>query len=135
MKKFLLIILACMLVSGCYKNLNKSSKEDRGSSQKVYLDGAEYESELEANAQKERRGAKPVIESNYVFKVIPRDTYFFDENNMPVDDGYRKPADYKAKRLWERPKRYKEGEYAAEGVEPQPASSADSEPADYEDWF
>ena len=105
MKKIflLLTVIICVLaVNAC-----RSNQEPK----KLYIEEGEYESQLNKEAQVERRGAAPVIESNYIFRVLPRDTYFYDEKDMPIEDTVKKAADYKEKRLWERPRRYKPGEY------------------------
>lgn len=106
MKKLIPLFLVLLVSVAC------SSSQKKDENRKLYIEEGEYSAELEAQAQNERRGAKPVVESNYIFRVLPQDTYFYDEKNMPLDDGIKTASDYKTTdRLWKRPKRYKPGEY------------------------
>ena len=64
--------------------------------------------EVSAEAQRERRGVAPLVESNYIFRVMPdKGTYSFDEDNQVWTDE-PKAADYKnTKRLWKKPRAFK----------------------------
>ncbi|MGB2578653.1 hypothetical protein AAIR98_000572 [Elusimicrobium simillimum] len=100
----LFLVCACALfLAAC----SSSKKENRT----LYIEEGEYESQIEQEAQSERRAAPPVVESNYIFRVLPKETFYYDEKNMPLDDGLKSVSDYKESRLWKRPKRYMPGTY------------------------
>ncbi|WP_424244978.1 hypothetical protein Dip510_000086 [Elusimicrobium posterum] len=113
MKKLIPVFLFifALAVTGCGASAQKTDE-----SKKLYIEEGEYDATLTAEAQNERRGAKPVVESNYIFRVLPKDTYFYNEKNIPIEDEVRTAGDYKAERLWKRPKRYKPGEYTKTSV-------------------
>ncbi|WP_428897538.1 hypothetical protein Dip518_001329 [Parelusimicrobium proximum] len=127
MRKLLAVCVvaaSALALSGCYAS-KKSSEYELDPNKRLYIEEGEFMSEAEANAQRERRGAKPVVESNYIFRVLPQDTYFYDEKNMPIEGNVKKASDYKEKRLWTRPKRFAPGEYGTGGggaSTPEPAA-------------
>ncbi len=71
--------------------------------------------DVSAQAQRERRGVAPLVESDYIFRVMPdKGTYSFDEYNQVWTDD-PKLADYKnTKRLWTKPKAFKPEEVASD---------------------
>ena len=74
----------------------------------------ERAAEVAAQAQAERRGSAPLVESNYIFKVKQdKSVYSYDQHNQVWTD--QRPAkEYKeTKRLWEKPKRYAAATYYA----------------------
>ena len=72
----------------------------------------ERAAEVAAQAQAERRGEPPLIESNYIFKVQQhKGVYSYDQHNQVWTDA-RTAKEYKdTKRLWEKPKKYEAGKY------------------------
>jgi len=74
----------------------------------------DYMKEREAAAQSERRAQPPLVESNYIFNVMPdKGTYSFDEYNQ-VWTGERRLNEYKeTKRLWNKPKRFRGESFGA----------------------
>jgi len=75
----------------------------------------ERAAEVSAQAQAERRGEAPLIESNYIFKVKPdTSVYSYDQYNQVWTDA-RPAREYKeTKRLWEKPKKYAAATYYGE---------------------
>lgn len=84
---------------------------------RLYIEEGEYESDRNREAEGERREAPLIVESDYIYEVIPKDTYFFDNRNMPIDHEVRKDSDYKADRLWNRPKRFMQNTGSGGGAE------------------
>jgi hypothetical protein len=88
-------------------------------------------------AQRERRAQPPLVESNYIFQVMPdKGVYAYDEYNQVWTDE-PKEKDYKAAtRLWTKPKRHK-GDYdavAESSSEPAASSGEVSYAEDEGDW-
>lgn len=75
----------------------------------------ERAAEVAAQAQAERRGEPPLIESNYIFKVRPnKGVYSYDQHNQVWQD-HRTAREYKeTKRLWAKPKKYAAAKYYGE---------------------
>lgn len=75
----------------------------------------ERAAEVAAQAQAERRGEPPLIESNYIFRVKPaKSVYSYDQHNQVWKDE-RSSREYKeTKRLWEKPKKYAANQYYKE---------------------
>lgn len=138
MNKLLLFIIIPAFFAGCYSGGGTSSgsfKERSFNEQIAALEKEpvpeDYDSsapaegafqsdvdralDISAQAQRERRGAAPLVESDYIFKVMPdKGTYSFDEYNQVWTDD-PKPADYKnTKRLWSKPKAFKPEEVVVE---------------------
>ena len=108
----LIVMLLCAgLLAAC---AHRKSQEEY-SRRKIYLTEQDYLDDLGEEAAKERREAAPLVESEYVFNVIPetdKGVYFFDERQRPKIPGQPSDAEYKReKRLWEKPKRYSPEEY------------------------
>ncbi len=109
---FLLIVWTVTGLAAC----TSSAKKDSGNYQrKIYLTEEDYLADLNQQAYKERREAKPSAESEYIFNVQPdtqKNVYFFDERVRPMVPGEPSERDYKnTKRLWEKPKRYSPDQY------------------------
>lgn len=83
----------------------------------IFQSEVDRQRDIEIAAQKERRAETPLVESDYIFRVMPdKGTYMFDEYNQVITDD-PKTADYKeAKRLWKKPKRYTPEVYGTEEV-------------------
>lgn len=86
----------------------------------------ERAAEVALEAQAERRGEPPLLESNYIFKVKQnKGVYSYDQHNQVWTDE-RSAREYKeTKRLWEKPKKYAANKYYGE--------SSSSEEVSYED--
>jgi len=155
MRKLLIIALLPAFCAGCYIGGSQGGMQGKTFAQQyaaleregvpprgVITDAralqtdADREAEVALAAQKERRAQPPLVESNYIFQVLPdKGVYSFDEYNQ-VWTGEPKEKDYKgAKRLWAKPKRHK-GEYdaAAEAAaaKPPPAPAKPAAP-DYDE--
>ena len=132
MRKILLIALLAVFVAGCSNNsgrvkektfaqqiaeLEREGAQPRPGDEIALQTAAEREAEVALAAQKERRAQAPLVESNYIFQVMPdKGVYSFDEYNQ-VWTGAPQERDYKdEKRLWTKPKRYK-GDYEAPSQE------------------
>lgn len=92
----------------------------------------DYLSDLAPQAERERREAPPVVESEYIFNLEPspdqKSIYFYDDRQQPQVPGVPNDGDYKKeKRLWQKPKRYAPGEY---GAAPAESATEESAPAD-----
>lgn len=147
MKKLLLIIVAAVfVVVGCggsssrdksfaqyYAELEKEPLQaTQPSNTDVFKTPEESHRERELAAQAERRARPPLVESNYIFQVMPdKGTYGFDEYNQVWTDD-PKLKDYKAaKRLWNKPKRYQGDSYGDSSGDS--SSSGGDEDYSYED--
>ena len=145
MRKILLVALLTAFAAGCSDNsgrikektfaqqiaeLEKEGAQPRPGDEIALQTAAEREAEVALAAQKERRAQPPLIESNYIFQVMPdRGVYSFDEYNQ-VWTGAPQEKDYKdEKRLWTKPKRHK-GDYEAPAKE---SASAPSKPSYYDE--
>ncbi len=115
MKKILLLVFVLTAFLGACRST--STTEDSQPSKRLYIEDGEYDGDAAADIQRERRGAPPVVESNYIFRVLPKDTYFYNEKNMPMHGGEAATAsdggvvsaetsDYKEPYLWNKAKRY-----------------------------
>ena len=133
-KTFSLVVLSAFVLTlaGCSYNADQDENYQR---KKIYLTEQDYLEDLGEAAQAERREAKPNTESEYVYHMLPeteKNVYFFDERVRPMVPGQPSERDYKAKRLWQKPKRYSPSEYyggqpaaAQEESTPAPSTSAD----------
>ncbi|MDR0734714.1 MAG: hypothetical protein LBG16_03345 [Elusimicrobiota bacterium] len=152
MKNILLLVFASALLAGCYNNSAGAVKERSFAQQYAELEkeppqapaagvggditlqtAADREAQVSADAQKERRAQPPLVESNYIFKIMPdKNVYSYDEYNQVWSDA-PKEKDYKStKRLWTKPKRY-QGDYEPEADTPE-ASPETLSPPDDGDW-
>ena len=92
--------------------------------------------QVEIDSQRERRAQPPLVESNYIFRVMPenKNVYSYDEYAQVWTDE-PKAKDYKeAKRLWTKPKRH-EGDVITTS---SPDTSSSSDPDDeyaYEEYY
>lgn len=109
--KLTVFLLCAGLLAACSTSEKKKEKYNR----KIYLTEEDYMADLTPHAEKQRREAKPSVESEYVFNILPeteKNVYFFDERNVPQVPGQPSEASYKKeKRLWEKPKRYSPEQY------------------------
>ena len=151
MKNLLILVFAAALSAGCYNNSAGAVKEksfaqqyaelekgqpqttaDAGADAIALQTAAEREAQVSVAAQKERRAQPPLVESNYIFKIMPdKNVYSYDEYNQVWNEA-PKEKDYKsAKRLWTKPKRHK-GDYepAAEANTPDSAPETPDFPDD-----
>lgn len=108
MKKLLLLLPLILCACG-----QRSARNTYADAPVLYIEEGEYEYAHRNETVSERRGAAPVVESNYIFTVLPKDTYFFDEKNMPMHGpanlqtvGAPDDADYKEPFLHKKAKRY-----------------------------
>ncbi|ACC97825.1 hypothetical protein Emin_0263 [Elusimicrobium minutum Pei191] len=131
MKKLIPVLSVCciFLIAAC------SSSNKKNENKMLFIEEGEYEASLNESTQNERRGARLMHESNYLFRLIPQSTYFFDEKNMPLDDVTKSASDYKAGRLWTRPKRYMPGEYKTDSSSSDSSSSSTATAADDESSY
>lgn len=136
MSKLLLFIILPAFFAGCYGGGTSSGKiKERTFNEQIAalekepvpedyksdLQGGALQSDVDraldvsAQAQRERRGGSPLVESDYIFRVMPdKGTYSFDEYNQVWTDE-PKSADYKnTKRLWAKPKAFKPEEVSAD---------------------
>ncbi|MCI7044373.1 hypothetical protein [Candidatus Avelusimicrobium faecicola] len=121
------LLLCAGLLAACTGNARKA-KYNR----KIYLTEEDYLSDLAPQAERERREAPPVVESEYIFNLEPspdqKNIYFYDDRQQPQVPGVPNDGDYKKeKRLWQKPKRYAPGEY---GAAPAESATEESAPAD-----
>lgn len=135
MKKWAYLLICALtvcMVSACSKNTK--NEEQPYQRKKIYLTEEDYMADLDKQAYAERRQAKPVIESNYIFELQPeteKHVYFFDERTRPMVPGEPGEHEYaKTKRLWEKPRRYSPEQYYGN----QPAESEDSSFSSYSDY-
>lgn len=167
MKKFLLIIFLPVFLIGCgsstggKKSVKKSPgrvKEKTFAQQYAALekkppkeltaaDHLAFQTEddraaqVAIAAQQERRARAPIVESNYLFQIIPpANVYSYDEYGRVWDDSPQDKNYKEEKRLWAKPKRYR-GDYepappAPKETETQPAAPSQPDPVmeDDGDW-
>jgi len=123
----------CGGLMGCASASQENSQEPYYR-KKIYLTEEDYLEDM-GDVEAERREAKPRIESEYIFNVVPetqKNVYFFDERVRPIIPGIPTDREYKnTKRLWKKPRRYAPGEYYGEGGESS-GGAAESSSA-YED--
>ncbi len=109
--KMILCLLAVSVLTACASQDTEDPRERR----KIYLTEEDYLEDIGNQAEKERRAAQPLVESDYIFNVVPeteKAVYFFDERQQPKVPGQPSDADHKKeKRLWKKPKRYSPEEY------------------------
>jgi hypothetical protein len=152
MKKLLVFTFLPFALAACYGGSGGSSTKNKTFNQTIAeLEKEPLKSPEEVNAatatalqtaddraqdvalaaQQERRAAPPLVESNYIFNIMPdKGTYSFDEYNQVWTDA-PKEKDYKgAKRLWEKPKRHKGDSYDAEPAAGQATTPAQAEFSD-----
>ncbi len=139
MKKLLIFMVLPVFLTACYgtdggsskgKSFNQQLKElerehsqntetpyEEASTASIYQSEADRQREIEIAAQRERRATAPMVESDYIFRVMPdKGTYMYDEYNQVVTDD-PKLVDYKeTKRLWNKPKRFTPDVYGTEEV-------------------
>lgn len=154
MKQTLVLLLSILFFAGCLSGSSSNASSAKGPSKGENKTFAEHYEELEKQpvptreevsampnnlqteedraadvaleAQAERRGAAPLIESNYIFKVKQdKGVYSYDQYNQVWTDK-RSAKEYKeTKRLWEKPKKYEASKYYGE------SSSGSSEEYSY----
>ena len=128
--KTIIFMLGIGLLAAC---ASSEAQNDPREQRKIYLTEEDYLEELGSQAEKERRTAPPLIESDYIFNTVPetdKTVYFFDERQQPKVPGNPSDADYKKeKRLWKKPKRYTAEEYY--GMQGAGDSSSSSSSYDY----
>ena len=140
MRKALVLVLSLTFFAGCLSGSSSNASSAKGPSKGENKTFAEQYEELEQQpvptreemaslpdnlqteadraadvaleAQAERRGAAPLIESNYIFKVKQdKGVYSYDQHNQVWTDK-RTEREYKeTKRLWEKPKKYEASKY------------------------
>ena len=106
--KAAVLLIAVGLLAAC----SSASKRPR---HKLYLNEQDYLDDLGPSVQLERREAPAMVESDYIFNVVPetdKGVYIFDNRQQPKIPGEYRDADYrKEKRLWTKPKRYTPEQY------------------------
>lgn len=150
MKKLLIFAFIPVLFAGCYGSGSSSAGNLRGKTfneqiaelekEPIPEDYKSYKStpgilqtaderamEVAEEAQKERRGGAPIVESNYIFNVMPdKGTYSFDEYNQVWNDEPKLKEYQEKKRLWIKPKAFK-----PEQIESSDGGSESSEDYSY----
>jgi hypothetical protein len=125
MKKFFVLAIISVIISGCSNNYAGTLRDKSFAQQYAELEKeplqptetgtstimqseADREAEVAIAAQSERRAQPPLVESNYFFRIMPdKGVYSYDEYNQVWSD-MPKDKDYKTeKRLWNKPKRHK----------------------------
>lgn len=109
--KLTVLLLCAGFLAACTSNQRKAQYN-----RKIYLTEEDYLADLSPEAQKARREAPPVVESEYIFNLEPsqdqKNIYFYDDRQQPQVPGVPNDGDYKKeKRLWQKPKRYSPDEY------------------------
>ena len=88
------LLLCAGLLAACTGNARKA-KYNR----KIYLTEEDYLSDLAPQAERERREAPPVVESEYIFNLEPspdqKNIYFYDDRQQPQVPGVPNDGDYK----------------------------------------
>ena len=103
--KLTVFLLCAGLLAACASNQRKAQYN-----RKIYLTEEDYLADLSPEAQKARREAPPVVESEYIFNLEPspdeKNIYFYDDRQQPQVPGVPNDGAYKKeKRLWQKPKR------------------------------
>lgn len=98
-----------------YKELEKEpvpTREEMGKMPNNLQTAEDRAADVALEAQAERRGEPPLLESNYIFKVKQnKGVYSYDQHNQVWTD-QRSAREYKeTKRLWEKPKKYAASKY------------------------
>jgi len=129
----LTIIALCGLgLAACASNQKtaEQEQENKQAPRKIYLTEDDYLADLNNEAYKTRREAKPNTESQYLFELqseTEKNVYFFDERVRPMVPGQPSERDYKnTKRLWEKPKRYTPQQYYGNGGQAADESTPDA---------
>ena len=109
--KLTVFLLCAGLLAACTSNQRKAQYN-----RNIYLTEEDYLADLSPEAQKSRREAPPVVESEYIFNLEPapdeKNIYFYDDRQQPQVPGVPNDGDYKKeKRLWQKPKRYSPEQY------------------------
>ncbi len=129
-------LLVCAGLLAACSSEQKKAKYNR----KIYLTEEDYLADLSPEAQKERREAPPVVESEYIFNLEPshdqKNIYFYDDRQQPQVPGVPNDGDYKKeKRLWQKPKRYAPGEYGYAPAEAATGEASMSEDVSEEEYY
>jgi len=128
-------LLIALLCAGLLAACVHTKSQEEYARRKIYLTEQDYLDDLSKEAAKERREAAPLVESEYVFNVIPetdKGVYFFDSRQRPKIPGEPFAAEYKQeKRLWEKPKRYTPEEYYGMQGDTGDSSETSSEAYNY----
>lgn len=130
MKNFVKTFIFVFFISWLAACSSLTKERDDFNRRKIYLTEEDYLEDIGAEAAKERREAQPLVESDYIFNVVPetdKGVYFFDYRRQPKIPGQPSAADYKReKRLWEKPKRYSPEQYYGLQGESSESSSEES---------
>lgn len=135
MKQLLILTVLTLVLTGCYGMSSNGRPKSfaqqiaeleaqpvpqdaaAGTSPSVTQSEVDRALDVAQEAQKERRAEAPLVESNYIFQVMPdKGTYTFDEYNQVVTDDPKSDDYSQTKRLWNKPKRIKPDTYAAESA-------------------
>ncbi|MDR0291311.1 MAG: hypothetical protein LBI01_00725 [Elusimicrobium sp.] len=131
MKKFSVLLLSAFAVCACSSSQDKQTTQAK----KLYIEDGEYQTASKPSLQSERRAAPPIIESDYIFRIQPRDTFYFDEQDMPIDapPAAKAAAGKTTPGPMKRPKRYMGGSgYQTADASSAPAQTDDSSYSDGE---
>lgn len=148
MKHLLIFVVLTLVLSGCYGmssngrpktfaqqiaelEANPVPQDAAASSASITQSEVDRSLDVAQEAQKERRAEAPLVESNYIFQVMPdKGTYGFDEYNQVITDDPKSDDYSQTKRLWTKPKRVKPDTYAQDSTaaapEAAPVSPSDS---------
>lgn len=123
-------LIALLLCAGVLTACSSSGKKTKYQ-RKIYITEQDYKDDLLEKPHDDRREAKPVIESEYIFRVKPeKEIYFYDDRTRPMIPGEPSEREYKnTKRLHQKPKRYSQAQYY--GNQPQQAEEPAEEPSYY----
>ncbi len=128
-----LVILSvfCLALTACAGNKKEQEPQYQ---RKIYLTEEDYLEDLDRQAYAERREAKPDVESEYIFELLPeteKNIYFFDDRQRPMVPGVPGEREYRrTKRLWEKPRRYSPEQYY--GNQPAETSADTSSYSEYD---
>lgn len=130
MKTFIRLFMLLAVAITFTACANKKDKE-KLYHRKIYLTEQDYLNDIHPKPpMNDRREDKPVVESEYIFRVKPeKEIYFFDYRNQPQIPGEPGEREYRdTKRLWNKPKRYSPQQYYGtdaqqEASEPAPETS------------
>ncbi|GHT40361.1 hypothetical protein FACS189437_05820 [Bacteroidia bacterium] len=122
MKKLLILFLPVFALCACYSS---GSRPAHG--KPLYIKEGEYEEAVNSSAESERRAAAPIVESDYIFRIQPQNSFYYDERSKPLEEPVIRASDYKnTKRLWTRPKRYMKDEGSSQ---PPPPAETEATPS------
>jgi len=117
--QFILLTLCGLGLVACAANKSTQNETKQDAPRKIYLTEDDYMEDLNQQAYKTRREAKPNTESQYLFELLPeteKNVYFFDERVRPMVPGEPSEREYKKeKRLHQKPKRYSPEQYYGNG--------------------